>query len=126
MFFYAALRPSPDRSNLTEFFFEAGYTWRAAVREHSNCRAGRLRAANSGEPSILPSMSKEPKYMHHSLNIHLADKAVADEVSAEADIEIEFKEPLWSGPEIFVEDTVRVFCEPRKKRSDSVSRLAFV
>ena len=56
-------------------------------------------------------MSKEPKYIHHSLNIQSAEKAVADEISAEADIDIQFKEPLWSSPENFVEDTVGVFCK---------------
>jgi hypothetical protein len=56
-------------------------------------------------------MSDEPKHIHHSLNIQLAEKAVADEVSAEIGIEIAFKAPLWSSPENTVEDTVGVFCK---------------
>ena len=73
-------------------------------------RAGK-RVTNCGEPCILPSMSDEPKYTHHSLNIDLAEKDVADEVSAEIGIEIELKAPLWSSPENFVGDTVGVYCK---------------
>lgn len=65
-------------------------------------------------------MSREPEYIHHSLNIQSAEKAVADEVSAEAGIDIEFKEPLWSGPgtiEYSIEDMVGVYC---KTDSDAV------
>jgi hypothetical protein len=39
-------------------------------------------------------MSEEPKYLHHNLNMHSAEKAVAGEVSAEAGIDIEFKKTL--------------------------------
>ena len=56
-------------------------------------------------------MSDEPKYTHHSLNIDLAEKDVADEVSAEAGIDIAFKAPLWSGTESPIEDTVGVYCK---------------
>ena len=73
-------------------------------------RAGK-RVTNCGEPCILPSMSDEPKYTHHSLNIDLAEKAVADEVSAEVGIEIKFKAPLWSGLESPTKDTVGVYCK---------------
>jgi hypothetical protein len=56
-------------------------------------------------------MSREPKYTHPSLNLHRAEKSVAEEVSAEADIEIEFKEPLWSVTENPTEDMIGVFCK---------------
>ena len=73
-------------------------------------RAGK-RVTNSGGPCILPSMSKEPKYIHHCLNVQSAEKVVADEVSAEVGIDIEFKAPLWSGLESPTKDTVGVYCK---------------
>ena len=56
-------------------------------------------------------MGNESKYTHHSLNIHLPEKAVAEDVSAEADIEIELKEPLRSDTENPAENMVGVYCK---------------
>jgi hypothetical protein len=62
-------------------------------------------------------MSNEPKYPHHSLNIYAAEKAAADEVSAEAGVDIEFKRPLWFGsgrPEDSAGDMLGVFCKTKE------------
>ena len=62
-------------------------------------------------------MSRVAKYIHHSLNIHSAERDVAEEVSAEAGIDIEFKKPLWLGsgrPEDSVGDMVGIFCETKE------------
>jgi hypothetical protein len=62
-------------------------------------------------------MSRDPKYIDHSLDIHLAEKVVADEVSAEAGIDIEFKEALWFAPANPAKDMVGVYC---KTYSDAI------
>ena len=61
-------------------------------------------------------MKGDAKYIHHSLNVFLTEKAVAGEVSAEAGIDIEFKEPLWLGsgrPEDSPGDMLGVFCKTK-------------
>ena len=56
-------------------------------------------------------MSRETRYKHHILNVFLTEKAIAEEVAAEAGIDIEFKKPRWYGPAEAVEDMVGVYCE---------------
>ena len=59
-------------------------------------------------------MSDEPKYTHHSLNVHPSEKAIAGEVSAETGIDIAFKALLLSAPRTTnnpADDMVGVYCK---------------
>ena len=62
-------------------------------------------------------MMRDARYTHHSLNVFLAEKDVAEEVAAEAGIDIEFKSLLWFGPESPAGDMVGVYCEIEEEAS---------
>ena len=65
----------------------------------------------------MTPMSKEAQYIHHSLNIDPAMKAVAEEVAEEAGIHIEYNATHWGpkGSSNYPVNLVGVFCENERK-----------